>query len=282
MKSIRFSFLTVALWSTFTCIPEMARGQLELAIRLDYRVYLRFEPIIARTEVKSRIGQPVVFNAGGNNPRFYYEVRDVDGHVLSPLPELAPPPPVLAAAQDDLIFTNDMTRLFAMRDPGQYSIQPCIDWMGKTYRGDKQHLEVVAGREVSRITGVVPDDGTTRTYMTFHINRGHQDHLLLRIDDEPANLCFGVFALGRSVMNVQPELAIDGSGRAHILFQSAPRTFTHAIYSPRGALVDSQTFGRDYSLVSLQSLPNGNIEAVGQRDAKREGPPVIDTILDKR
>ena len=163
MKSIRFSLLTVALWSTFTCIPEMARGQFELAIRLDYRVYLRFEPIIARTEVNSRIGQPVVFNAGGNNPRFYYEVRDVDGHVLSPLPELAPPPPVLAAAQDDLIFTNDMTRLFAMRDPGQYSIQPCIDWMGKTYRGDKQHLEVVAGREVSRITGVVPDDGTTRT-----------------------------------------------------------------------------------------------------------------------
>lgn len=276
-------FQLVPVFLAFAVVaPAPASAQIDLATRLDQRVYLRFEPVLARTEVRCRIGQPVVFNAGGSNPRFFFEVRDVDGHLLAPLDPGVGADPVMVAAQDAVIFTNVMTRLFAMNNPGQYSIQPCVDWMGKTYRGQKQHLEVVSGREISRITGLVPDDGSTRTYKVFHINRGQQDHLLLRIDNEPANLSFGVFSLGRSVMNVAPELAIDGSGQAHVLFQSAPRTYTHAIYSPGGMLIDFRVLGRDYSVVSLQSRPNGLIEAVGRLEDRRQGPPVINSILDNR
>jgi hypothetical protein len=180
-----------------------------------------------------------------------------------------------------VIFTNDMTRLYAMGSPGQYTIQPCVDWMGKTYRGDKRHVEVVSGREITRITGIVPADNATRTYKIFHINRGHQDHILLRIDDESAGVCFGVYKLGRSVLNEQPQLAVDARGSAHILFQSAPRIYTHAIYSPRGDVEGFEVFDPGYSLVRLESQPNGSINAVGKRDTGPQ-PPMVNSVIENR
>ena len=278
------SFLRCLVFTALACtaVPPWVSAQIDLSTRLDHRIYLQFEPVVARTTVRSRIGQPVVLNSDATGPRFYYEVRNDFGHALARLPEVEPPPPVMMSAQGTLVFTNEMNRIFPMNQPGHYSIQPCVDWMGKTYRGEKRHLEVVTGREVSRITGVVPADDTTRTYMIFHINRGQQDHILLRIDDEAANLCYGVFALGRSVLNESPQLAVDAVGNAHILFQTAPRTYAHMIYSPFGARLEGQTFGQAYSHIQLQSQPNGRIEAVGQRAEKSPGPGMIDSILPNR
>lgn len=282
MRFSIFSLLTPLVLLGCLAAPWPARAQIDLATKLAHRMYLQFEPVYAETEIQSRIGQPVVFNASGSSgPTFYFLVRDDYGTVLPMLSGVTLPGPVMVAAQDQVVFTNDMSRLFTMKKPGQYSIQPCVDWMGKTYSGEKQHVEIVSGREVSRITGAVPEEQTTRTYRIFHINRGQQDHILLRIDNEPDHLCYGVYPLGRSVMNEQPELAVDGRGQAHILFQSAPRTYTHAVYTPRGGLVQSRTFDRDYSLVSLEAQPSGAIEAIGRKDDRR-APPMIHSILDNR
>lgn len=272
---------TWAVLFVMSGLSVTARGQIEVDTRLSHRVYLQHEPVDAVTRVKSQIGQAVVFNATGNGPRFYYEVRDDDGIALPLRAEAASPETIMAAAQDVVLFTNDMIRLYAMGDPGQYTVQPCVDWMGKAYRGEKRHFEVVSGREVTRISAVVPADQSLRTYKIFHINRGHQDHILLRIDDENAGVCFGVYPLGRSVSNEKPQLAVDSRAHAHLLFQSAPRLFTHAVYAPNGAAESVETFGADYSTVKLQSQPNGSIQAVGRRDTSSQ-PRMLNSVIENR
>lgn len=260
----------------------VVHGQIELGVELPYRTYLQFEPVPARTTVRSLIGQPVIFNAGDGGPTFYYAVRDVYGSVLPMRPDVQPPEPLLMAAQGSAVLSNDMSRLYSMTKPGQYSIQACVDWMGKTYRGEKRHVEIVAGREITRITGVVPSDRSTRTYMVFHINREQQDHILLRIDDESAGVSYGVYPLGRSVLNEKPQLAIDAGGSAHILYQTAPRVYAHVVYSPHGSLMDTTMFGADYIHVKLESQPGGSITATGRRvDPDVTGPAVVETILDR-
>jgi len=258
-----------------------ALAQIELNTKLEQVVFLQFEPVIAVTDVKSRIGQPVVFNSNPDGPNFYYEVRNEYGHELAPLPDVSAPEPVLVPAQADAGFTNNMLRLYPMSKPGFYSIQPCVTWMGKIYRGEKRHLEIVGGREVTRITGMVSEDKTFRTYVVLHVNRGQQDHILLRIDDEQANLCYGVFSLGRSVLNETPQLAVDASGNAHVLFQSAPRMYTHLSFSPFGTQIERQSFDRAYVDVALNSEPDGSIIAKG-KPAPKSKTPLIQSILEKQ
>lgn len=261
--------------------PVNGSAQIELDTKLEYVVYLQFEPIVAKTHVRSRIGQQIVYNSHPDGPNFYYEVRNEYGHELAPLPEVPAIKPVLVPAQADAAFTNNMLQLYPMAKPGFYSIQPCVQWMNKVYRGEKRHLEIVAGREVTRITGVVPSDRTSRTYSIFHLNRGQQDHIALRIDDEQANLCYGVFSLGRSVMNERPQLAVDAEGNAHVLFQAAPRQYAHLTYSPFGREMNRQFFGQNYQDIFLKSMPDGSINAQG-RPASKPKIPMVESIINNR
>lgn len=266
---------------TFLCSGGDARAQIELSTKLEHVVYLQFEPMIARTTVKTGIGQAVVFNSEPTGPNFYFRVNDDYGHQMPPLPEAPRPQPVMAPAQATIGFTNNMLRFFNLARPGFYSIQPCVDWMGKTYQGEKQHIEVVTGREVMRISGRVPADGTTRTYKIFHLNRRQQDHILLRIDDEEANLCYGVFPLGRSVMNEKPQMVLDASGNAHLLFKNAPTRFLHITYSPFGTVIDQKVFGQEYSTITLGTRSDGSVESVGVQGGPA-GPKPVQSIIDNR
>ena len=262
-------------------VTGFAHAQLEVGTVLNHTTYLQYEPIVARTQIRSRLGQPIVLNSSADGPKFYYEVRDDYGHVMTPLEATPLPNPVMMAAQSSITITNNMLMLYPMAKPGYYSVQPVIEWRGKAYRGEKSHVEVKNGREVTRTSGVVASDQSSRTYLIQHVNRNQQDHIALRIDDDDKNLCYGVFSLGRAIINTPPELAVDAQGNAHVLFQSAPATYIHATFSPFGTLIDQETFGRDFSNIHLQSSMNGGIEAVG-RPVEQIGPRVINSIIQNR
>lgn len=257
-----------------------ARAQIEISSDHDHRVYLQFEPVEYRTVLTSKSGRPQVINAG-DGPVFYFNVRDDYGNQIAPVGAHEPVDPLMVAAQGRVVITNYMNRVFPMSEPGEYSIQPCVEWLGKVYTGEKRFIEIVRGREISRLSAIVPTDNTRRTYMIYHVNRDQQDHILLRIDDEDAGASYGVYSLGRSVLNESPQMATDADGNVHVLLQSAPRTYLHAVYTPFGKLAGSEFFGRDYSSVSLESKPNGTIAAVGQKTGDKE-PAVIESILEDR
>jgi hypothetical protein len=263
----------------FLAMP--AKAQLQLDSKLAHVTYIQFEPVIVETSLRSQISQPVVINGEGNSPRFHFEVRNEHGHQLPPVSDPALTNTLMISGQTLVRMTNDMARLFSISRPGPYSVQPCIEWMGKTYRGEKKHFEVVTGREIARVSAMVPADQSTRTYIILHVNRAQQDQLILRLDNEAENLCHGVFPLGRTVMNEKPQIAVDIEGNIHVLFQSAPRMYTRVAFSPFGARLKAEAFGLEYTDVSLQSTRTGAIEVDG-RPAERTGPRIIDSIIENR
>ena len=258
-----------------------AAAQVNISLDLNQRVYVQFEPIVATARLDCRFGRMVVLNGDGDNPTFHLTVRNEYGHELARLPDAPRYEPLLSAGDAMIAVTNNLLRAYPMAQPGFYSIEARVEWMGRSFRSEKTHIEVVPGREVTRITGSVPADDSQRTYRILHVNRNQQDHLLLRIDDEAASLCFGVYSLGRSVINEVPELALDVSGNIHVLFQTAPRIFRHSTYTPFGVLVDDQRFGQDFKLVRLKGQPDGSVVAEG-RPEDRKGPPMMRSILEDR
>ncbi len=263
---------------SFFALAGTLHAQITLSTKLDYNVYLQFEPLLVRTTVKSGIGQATVYNSEPDGPNFYLRVNDEYGHQLPPLPEAPRPEPVMVPPQVTVSFTNNLIRYYNLSKPGFYSIQPCVDWMGKTYSGEKKHIEIVTGREVLRVSGRVPANASSRTYMIRHVNRMQQDHLLLRIDDENANLCFGVYPLGRSVMNEKPQLLIDSVGNAHILYKTSPYQSSHLSYSPFGQMIEKKDFGNEYNTLILRAQPDGSVQSTGSREGPA-APKPIESIL---
>ncbi|MGA1194048.1 MAG: hypothetical protein ACO3ZG_06695 [Kiritimatiellia bacterium] len=275
MRPIIFILLSVLALSD-------ARAQLKLSAETDFATYQLHEPLKTRVIIENQLAQPIGLNIDADSPRFYLEVRDDYGILLKPRGNATAGGGALLPARGRIVVTNDLARLFEMRRQGNYSFQPCIDLMGKTYRGAKQHVEIVSGREVIRLTGVAPSENALHTYIISHINRNLEDHLLLRIDDEQAGMSYGVYPLGRSVLNTTPQLAVDVRGHAHVLFQAAPAAYAHLTYSPRGALIQSQTYGSDYRTVSLETGPDGTVTVDGQRDGRASSPNTLDDYRNDR
>jgi hypothetical protein len=259
-----------------------ARAQLQLRAETDFTTYQQLEPLEARVVIDNQLAQTIGLNIDAESPRFYLEVRDDFGVLLKPLDSATVNGGTVLPARGRVTVTNNLARLFDLRKQGHYTFQPCIDLMGKTFRGAKQHVEIVSGREVMRLTGVAPSENAFRTFIISHINRGLQDHLLLRIDDEQAGVSYGVYPLGRSVLNTTPQLLVDARGHAHILFQAAPASFSHLTYSPRGALIDAQTYGSDYRTVRLETGPDGTVTVAGQRDGRASPPNTLDDYRNDR
>lgn len=264
-------------------LVQDTRAQFSLSSKLDYPVYLQYEPIEIVTTIGSQLGHPAVFNLKEGDVSFYYLLRDMDGLEIPLLPDVEPPSPVMIPARSTGSMTNNLLRAFPLSRTGSYSVQPCVDWMGKSYRGEKTHFEIVNGRELARISGRVADDGTIRTYRISHVNRRQQDHVLLRIDDEANSLCYGVFMLGRTILDQKPELAMDATGNAHILYQNAPGVFVHSTYSPFGRIISQQPIGQGFTNIGLRSKPDGGIEASGSPITKNNaGAKMIKSIIDNR
>lgn len=259
-----------------------AVAQIDVSTKLEYAAYLQYEPINVVTTIKSHLGQPAVFNLRPDDLKFVYIVRDDYGNELAKLPDAEMPSPEMIPARSSGVMTNNILNLFPLARTGYYSIQPAVEWMGKSYTGEKKYFEVVNGREVSRMSGRIQADGTLRTYVVYHLVRNQQDHLLLRIDDEENSLCYGVFLLGRIIISDQPELVLDVEGNAHVLFQTAPRVFVHMTYSPFGKAIDRQVIGKEFTNIGLKSEPNGTIVASGQPTPKSDTPGFIKSILDKK
>lgn len=259
-----------------------ASAQLKLGSKAKYTMYLQYEPIEIVTTVRNELANPLVFNLSERDPRFYYEVRN-DSGVSMPLVEGEKPPfPEMVRAQSAETMTNNITRYYVIRSPGYYTIQPCVEWMGKIYRGENQHIEVTRGREVTRTECVVPQDGTTRSYMLLHISRNQEDHLLLRIDDENNSLCYGVFPLGRTIINQPPQLAVDAKANVHVLFHASPRTYRHVAFSPNGFQFEDKVIGRDFINVKLITKPDGTVESTGKPAPKDDRAiPVMKSTIEQ-
>jgi hypothetical protein len=275
-------FLAVPFAAVLCAIAtHPAAAQVKINLTLNHKVYVQFEPVVAKADLNCRFGRMVVLNGEGDNPTFHLTVRDEYGHELARLPDAPRYEPLLSNGDAQITVTNNLLRSYPMAQPGYYSVEARVEWMGRNFRSEKTHIEIVPGREVTRITGSVPADDSQRTWRVLHVNRGQQDHLLLRIDDEAASLCFGVYALGRSVINEQPELALDASGNLHVLFQTAPRIFRHSVFTPFGVMIDDQKFGQDFKLVRLKGQPDGSVKAEGSPE-DRKSPPMMRSIIEDR
>jgi hypothetical protein len=115
---------------------------------------------------------------------------------------------------------------------------------------------VVPGVEVASLTATTATGW--RKYNLAVLNRDKHDRLFLRIDD--ANLCYGVFDLGRLVRMKAPELKLDSTGLLHVLHQSAPQQFTYSTFTASGRQIDHQILGSKETTVQMVSDSEGGVK----------------------
>ncbi len=254
-KRPALAVLVLAAW------PLLAPGQLALELSLPSFNALVFEPVNGVVTLRNNSGRALSFDAGPDSARLSFGVELGQGRLIEP----ARAGPILADGSVAPGATRSMefniSRLYAMNRLGRYRIQAQVEWRGVTYVSAPVFLEVVKGSELARLkTGVPGDAQALRTYVLEYLQKDTtEEHIYLRIEDESAGEIYGLFNLGRVVRVRPPDLQVDESGNAHVLFQTPGMGYTHAVFSPYGTCLSVESHAGGARNVDLTRSPDGNV-----------------------
>lgn len=240
------------LFAMWLAAALSARAQVEVGCALQHDAVCAYEPMLATVTIRNLTGSPLGFQGSEAPARFGFHVIDSRGNLLPVRTNEWFASPSHVAAQSAFMVTNNLALVYDLRTPGAYTVQAWVEWRGETFASAHQYVDVVAGVELAREQVSVdgPEAGF-RQYSLLTLQRHRSHELLLRVDDQRAGICYGVYDLGGFLPMRPPELKVDALGQAHILHQASPSQFLYSVFDPNGHLVDRQEYGRKFEAVRM-------------------------------
>lgn len=260
--------------------PLAVRAQVEFRCVFPSTQVLRFEALPAVVTLVNETDQPL--RSDGDAPfTVSFDVADHTGAALRMRKEQAVTVPRAVAARSTVTFTNDLQLLFPVDDKLELAVRARLQANGRAYVTEKSLIDILPGSEVARLEATTPD-GAPRVYSLRTINRDKRDRLFLRIDDEAAGLCYGVFDLGRYLRVGRPSLEADHEGNVHVLHLSAPNQFTYSVYSASGKPVEQRLVAGDTSSVRLERQKTGGFRVIGAGPSPSPTEPMVEPLPMRR
>lgn len=260
-----------------------AWAQVAVEVVLDQEQFLPGESLPVSVKISNRSGQKLNFGADADWLTFGIESRD--GLVV---PKIGEAPVVgrfdLESAERGTKRV-DVAPYFSLIQPGRYVITAAVrikEW-GRTVTSQPKSFNVMEGAKLwEQEFGVPTASGATNTipevrkYILQQANylKGKL-RLYLRLTDVTGTKVFRVVPIGMVLSFSHPEPRIDKFSNLHLLYQSWAHSFTYAVFTPDGEMVERQTYDYIDTRPHLQVDEEGTISVVGGvRKVTSTGSPV--------
>jgi hypothetical protein len=246
----------------------LARGQVELRLKIPSSIFLEMEPAVATLEIHNRTGEAL--RLGGESPTalLRLDIQRGSGEFVRPSEIPLVEEPVEIPPRGRRTLTLDMPQHYLMHRPGPHSVVACLDIEGELIHSERFLFDVVPGFELRRIEARVragEGEGAGRRHvLSFRsLARDREEWLFARFDEPAAGLCHGVYLLGPVLRAFEPQVEIDHDNLVHVLHQSAPQRFTHSVFALDGAPVSVRYYGGRISDARLETDDEGMVSPVG-------------------
>lgn len=270
-----FFFKTCVFIVLLFPVAKFAQAQVNLEAAPGDSCYLAGEPVALEIRLRNTTGQPLVF--GGQNPtaRMTVSVEHGSGRVINPMREAVYLAGVAVMPSETRNLRMNLGAAYYLRAPGAYHIECAVFWEGRGYAAPTVFVDVRQGAELlSEKTGLPLQKGAGRTYTLKYLQKKDSESLYLLIKDDENKVSYGVFNLGGLIRFYPPELRVDDSGNAHILFQTHGGNYMHTVFTPFGVRLFAHPYAARHGVrFRLVSLPGGRIgvdEGAGRKIGKKE------------
>ena len=256
-----------------------ARAQIAVGISIKQRLFIRHEPVLATVTVTNQTGRDITladtrqgqwfgFQITGDGDRFI-PPRDPDYH-LAPLP---------IRAGETLKRTVNLNELYALGDFGIFRIRANIYFstMDRYFSSKPTHIEITEGRIMWRRAAGVPEgqkgSGQTHVFSVLAHQRGEQNLLYVRVEDQDDGTVFCTNPLGRMIDGVAPEMQFDSRNNLYVLQLIGLRRFALSKIGVNGEFLGQTYYTAPKARPYLRKQPDGALQLVGgKREAVAQNP----------
>ena len=257
-------YAVTCMGAMFAWMAVAAQGQIAVELRVPASMFLEMEPAVVTVTLRNQSGDP--FTVGGTNAvnQLHLDIQRGSGEIVRPTGDKIIPEEITIPSRGYREFQVNMCEFYQLTRSGPHAVTARLNAGDDRFTSDRYLFDIVPGFEIRRIEartrGTPP---RTIALMLKSLVRNREERLFLRMDEPKAELCHGVYDLGTMVRMYEPQMAIDGENRVHVLHQSAPQRFTHSVFELTGAPVSTDYYGGLVSDARLNSDEDGFVEVQG-------------------
>ena len=241
MRTIALALAAAAAWGAGS-----AREQVEIQWSLMNDTVLLMEPIKSEVRIANYTGMTLDFSEGGNARLDFVVESDGERVRASGKPVLRYP--VIIPDGDERSVNVDILQSYRVVRGMAYMVQPVVTTGGERFAGRRRSLEVQPGLVVFERTYGLKGAGQ-RTVTLRVLHRDRFDHVFFRLDQPETGLCLRTEDLGCIIRFVEPQVELDAGGVVHVLHQTAPERFSHAMFTR-----DGERAGQEYYAATAGSI----------------------------
>ncbi len=244
-------------------LPLPALAQIEISWTLAHNRTLLMEPIRADVTIANYTGVPLDFAPGSGNARLLFTVEDDPSSYVRASGKPLLQEPLRVPDGESRTVTVDILQAYRVVRGQSYMLQPEVAFGGMRFAGRRLSLEVQPGLEILARTYGIPSAGTARKASLRTINRDRIDHLFFRLDDPSSGYCLCAVDLGGLIRFFKPAIELDSAGVFHVLHQTQPDRFSHAMFTRNGEPRGIEIYIAAAGSIRLVRSPEGAVTVTG-------------------
>ena len=108
-----------------------------------------------------------------------------------------------------------------------------------------------------------PNAGKYRHYSVMTYRDATRTLIYVGVQDETTKRVLATYPLGRVIEVRDPQITVDGDNRLHVLYLTAPRTYTHKVIDYGGATIMTDVYRDDLGAPQLMLASSGRVTVRG-------------------
>lgn len=269
--------LTLAAGLLAAVVP--AHAQIAVSLSIKERIHIRHEAILATVTVTNNTGRDIVLEDTRQSQWFGFRINGADDHFIAPRDLNYRLEPLPIRAGETLKRTVNLNDLYPLGEFGTYAVRANIYFSGldRYFTSRPTHVEITDGRVIWQRSAGVPegekDAGQTHVFTLLTHQRGEQNLLYVRVENQNESSVFCTNPLGRVIDGVAPDVQLDSRNNLYVLHLIAYRRFALSRISVHGDFLGQTYYTVPKSRPYLRKQPDGSLQLVGgQREEVAQNP----------
>jgi hypothetical protein len=242
----------------------LAHAQLASSLRLSKSQYLSGEAINAVVSITNHAGRDIVFQGDTQRPWLDFAISNQKGDATTPT-HRSNFGSMTIRAGETLSRQVDISTLFQLADPGNYSITATIRMPGQSGSDAS-----TTNRSIFTVTTGVPywtqKVGTSsrtakiREFRVLNFTGDEKSQLYIQVLEGSTGLPVRTFSLGEVLLLRKPSITVDKNQRLNVLFLATPAAWIHCQIDTDGKLVNRTIHQRStQGDPQLVTTPDGTV-----------------------
>lgn len=259
----------IAVLSSLWLAAPTAFGQLQVTLDMNRNRYVAYEPIHATITIANRAGKDIILGDPSGRPWLSFNVERIGSDAVLPYQGAPKLKPHVLGKGESIRETISLGRYYPLGALGNYSVRANVYFseFGQYIVSNVRSFAVTDGNTLWKDQIGVTKAGQPTSYRVLSLLSFQEDDkmtLYVRIREERTGRVIATYAIGRLVLQQEPQATLDNDSNLHAFFLTGPRMYRHVVIDPDGGLISEDIHeAKNNSTPELKIAQSGAVRVAG-------------------